>query len=388
MAQFGVFKGSPGELMRILYIVNVMGRGGAEIQLRDRARALVARGHDVTVVSMMPFLDFEDWLRDAGVRVCSLGVGGPATLPRALLRYVRIVRDFHPDVIHSHLFNATMFARGARMLPPALRGSFKALVCTSHSQREVKSIRYIAYRLTNHLGDVWTSVTREGIAVHEAHRAIPAGSAKWTPNGVDMTTYRPDAGVRADVRAELDITGDEFVWLALGSFRDDVKDYGTMLGALARVPGVSRLIIGGGGRLLKETAALADGLGVAGRVTFLGLRTDAERLLQAADAFVLSSKQEAMPNVLLQAAATQLPIVTTDVGEAREIVEHGVGGLVVCARDPVALAQAMAATEAYSPTERRRVGENAQRRVAQQFSMDQIVDRWEQLYRELLRQRP
>jgi len=369
--------------MRILYVVNQMARGGVEIQLRDRAAALVRRGHTVAVVSMMRFLDFEQSLEDAGVETAALGLDDRWSAPRALVRFAGVLRRFRPDVVHSHLFWATLFARTVRVIPPAFRGPWRVLVCSSHAQKEESSSRYVAYRLTSPLGDAWTSVTREGIAVHEAHGAIAPGTARWTPNGVDIGRYRQDDTARTEAREELAV-GNAFVWLALGSFRDETKDYSTMLDAMARVSGQSLLLIGGEGRLLEEKRALANRLGIAQRVRFLGLRSDVERLLQAADGYVLSSQTEAMPNVLLQASASALPVVTTDVGEASAIVEDGRGGVVVPRRNPQRLADAMRHVETLDPSTRRRMGEVGRARVAEQFDFDRVVNRWVALYEELL----
>jgi len=369
--------------MRILYITNVVAYGGAEKQLHDRAAALVRRGHTVAVVSMMPFRAFEASLGGLGVQTFSLGLGGRATVPRALREYLRVLRVFDPDIVHAHLFWSSMFSRMVRLLPPAARGRARVLVCSSHSQAEYPRARYLAYRLTNPLGDAWTSVSREGIAVHEAAGAIPRGSARWTPNGVDLGRFRADPAARLAVRAELGV-GERFMWLALGSFEAEWKDYGTMLRALARVPAGSLLFIGGDGALLEEKRQLAASLGLAERVRFLGLRPDPERLLQASDAYVMSSQTEGMPNVLLQAGATGLPVVTTNVGEASAIVQDGRTGLVVEPRNPERLAEAMVRIEQMDPARRRELGDAARDYVAASFDFERVVDRWEALYRELL----
>jgi len=369
--------------MRVLYVVNVMGRGGAEIQLRDAAVSLARRGHAVGVVSMMPFLDFEPWLREAGVETFTLGVTAPERMAAAVVRYARILRSFRPDVVHAHLYVAAMFVRMSRLLPHAWRGTSHVIVCSSHAQVERPTRRYLAYRLTNRLGDAWTGASREGIAIHERSGAIPPGTGLWAPNGIDVSGYARDARARTETRAELGV-GDAFVWLALGSFRDETKDFATMFRAFARVAGTSLLVIGGEGRLLEEKRALAATLGIGTRVRFLGLRTDVKRLLQAADAYVLSSQSEAMPIGLLEAAASARAIVTTDVGEARSIVLDGRTGYVVPPRDPSRLADAMARLEALDPATRLAMGGAGRAHVAAEFDLERVVDRWEALYRRLL----
>jgi glycosyltransferase involved in cell wall biosynthesis len=91
-----------------------------------------------------------------------------------------------------------------------------------------------------------------------------------------------------------------------------------------------------------------------------------------------------MPNVLLQAAASGLPIVTTNVGEASAIVQDGRGGFVVEPRNPERLAEAMTRVEQMDDLTRRQFGDAARTHVAQHFDFARVVDRWEALYRELL----
>jgi glycosyltransferase involved in cell wall biosynthesis len=370
--------------MRILYIINRVGCGGAEKQLHDRAVELARRGHSVGVISMAPFLDLERSLNVSRVETFTLGLEARSGLPAALKAYAGIVRRFAPDVIHSHLFWSSLLARTARLLPAAMRGGRRpVLVCSSHSQSEPSRARFVAYRLTDRLGDAWVSVSREGIAVHEAAGAIRRGAARWMPNGVELGRFQPNAAIRQAVRSELDV-GAQFVWLALGSFHAEHKDYSTMLRAFARVPDSgSLLLIGGEGALLGEKRELAASLGLDARVRFLGPRSDAERLLQAADAYVMSSQTEGMPNVLLQAAASGLPIVTTDVGEASAIVEDARGGFVVPPRDPARLAGAMSRLEAMDADARRGLGETGRAHVAEHFDFARVVDRWEDLYRDV-----
>ncbi len=108
----------------------------------------------------------------------------------------------------------------------------------------------------------------------------------------------------------------------------------------------------GDGLQRAEIAELVDHLGLQQVVTVMGVRDDIGQLMHAADAFVLSSKTEALPLVLLEAAASRLPIVTTDVGGCREIVLHGISGFVVPPSDAIALRRAMQHMMALSEEER------------------------------------
>jgi len=120
-----------------------------------------------------------------------------------------------------------------------------------------------------------------------------------------------------------------------------------------------------------------------GIITVLGHVEDMVALLQEADVAVLPSYREGTPRILLEAAACGLPIVATDVPGCREIVEHKVNGLLVPAKDPRALAEALRHL-AGNPVERRRMGEAGRKKVVEEFDERIVIARTLDVYRELL----
>jgi glycosyltransferase involved in cell wall biosynthesis len=121
--------------------------------------------------------------------------------------------------------------------------------------------------------------------------------------------------------------------------------------------------------------------GLTSNVSLLGLRTDVPALMQAADGFVMSSAWEGLPMVLLEASASSLPIVATDVGGSRDVIAEGETGFLSPAREPSSLADAMLRLMALSPDERRAMGDGARQRVMRTFDVERVADRWEELYR-------
>ena len=124
--------------------------------------------------------------------------------------------------------------------------------------------------------------------------------------------------------------------------------------------------------------------GIGASVTMMGERNDIPELLNAADAYVMSSAWEGAPIVLLEASASRLPIATTDVGGNGELVSDGKTGLLVAHRNPEALSQAMMRIMDMTPEERAAMGKAARKRVRDEFAMDAILDQWEALYAEFL----
>jgi glycosyltransferase involved in cell wall biosynthesis len=206
------------------------------------------------------------------------------------------------------------------------------------------------------------------------------------PNGVDVQAWRPDTHVRNAMRREALLDG-EFLWLAAGRL-EPVKDYPTLLAAMARAPQPSRLIVAGCGPLKDELLRLTAQLGLESRVRFLGFEEDLRPWMQAADGFVLSSHWEGLPIALLEAAACAVPAVATDVPGTREALLQGQTGFLAQAGDAPSLCQAMTAVMRLPLAERRAMGEQARQAVTERYSLKVVLDRWEALYQELLGQNP
>jgi glycosyltransferase involved in cell wall biosynthesis len=362
---------------RVAFVITSTGVGGAESQVLELARSFRSRGWGVGVVSMLPMHDQFLPLAGSGIRLASLDMASGVPDPRALVRLARLLRGWHPDVVHGHMVHAILLTRLARVLTPVPR-----LVSTMHNQEQGPQWRYYAYRLTNRLADVTTTVST--LALRETvrrHGATPGGIIV-VPNGIRMDPYETDAGLRESTRSSLGL-GRGFTWLTVGRLTE-AKRHTDLLAAMRvvreRAPGV-RLLIAGGGPLQEMLEAQVMEGGLTQNVSLLGLRRDVPALMQAADGFVMSSAWEGLPMVLLEASASALPIVATDVGGSRDVVDDGRTGFLCPPREPVQLAEAMLRLMALPAEEREAMGSEARRTASEVFALEGVVDRWEALYR-------
>ena len=368
-----------------LFISNLANDGGAEVQSIDLAHSLKARGWNVSVVSMLAPSDGGKSLYAQDIPVQTLDARG-WNMARPMLRLTRLLHEQPPHILHCHMSHAVLTARLARLVKrvPVVIGTLHGL--------KMYNVRGTGWRVretvngwTDWLSDATTVVCRAAGDRYVSNGAVSRESLRVIPNGVNTERFRFDATVRQRVRTELGLNS-EFVWLMVGRFQP-VKDHHTMLRVFARVAADcprSVLLLAGSGPLQGELSELARGLGIGSRVRFLGTRSDIPSLMNAADACVLSSIYEAMPMVLLEAAATGLPSVTTDVGGTGDIVLHGVTGFLAPPSNPEAIANAMLRLASLPAAVRTRMGEQARRHVAARFAMDQVVGQWESLYQELL----
>ena len=367
--------------MRILFLSTSMGMGGADSQLLSAARVMIARGHEVVIVSLTPLGPMGLQARALGIRTESLGMPRGIPDPRGLLRLARMTRDWRPDVVHSHMVHANLLARALRLIAPV-----PALVSTIHNIYEGGRLRMAGYRLSNGLVDHMTIVSQAAADRFVVEKIVPARLLTVVPNGVDTASIRAVPASEGEaLRRSLGIEG-RFAWLAVGRF-EVAKDYPNMLRAFARVrerhPEAVLLLVGRGS-LQPETEALARELGLADAVRFLGVREDVPVVMRAADAYVMSSAWEGMPMVLLEAGAAGLPIVSTRVGGNHEVVLDHQSGFLVPARDHEALGSAMLRL-ADMPAERRRVmGQRGQEHIERNYGLERVAERWEEIYRDVL----
>ena len=373
--------------MRIAYITACLGYGGAEQLIVDLSRVMSARGHTVLVVSMLNDTPHAEKLARIGVQVLTLDMQRGIPDLRAIFRLVRILRPWHPDVIHAHGFPANILSRVARLF---VRSS--VLVCTAHAFREEGRGAQWLYPLTDHLCTITTNVSQAAVDNYIRLKRVPRDRILFVPNGVDTSFFKPDSVVREETRRNLGIADKTFLWIAVGRLIE-IKAYDNLISAVALLPPSQRpqMCIVGEGHLeqvLKEQAARS---GLSEHIHFLGRRTDVNRLMNAADGYVMSSDGEGMPMVLLEAAASALPIVATDVGGNKEVLLHDRTGFIVPPRDSQAMADAMLKLQAMAPDLRLAMGQAGRTYICATYELSQIVLRWEQLYQQwhaLTQQKP
>jgi len=361
----------------IVFLLTSLSFAGAEVQVVNLATELRRRHWKVRVVSMLPPEALADKLEKQGIEYVSLNMRRGVADPRVLFKLARLLRGWRPQVLHCHMVHANLLGRLVRLLV-----SVPVVISTAHSINEGGWLRERLYRLTDSLASITTNISQAAVDRYVEVGAVPRGRIRFIPNGLDLETFRSNPELRQEMRRKLQLL-EPFIWLAVGRF-DEAKDYPTMLQAFARTAGEQPavLLLVGGDGLEEKMMPLVQRLGLESRVRFLGVRDDIQLLMKGADGYLMSSAWEGMPMVLLEAAATGLPIVTTDVGGNREVVEDEVSGFVVAPGDPDGLARAIQRMMELPAVERHMMGEAGRRRVEQRFGLQAIVDQWEALYAE------
>jgi UDP-glucose:(heptosyl)LPS alpha-1,3-glucosyltransferase len=211
---------------------------------------------------------------------------------------------------------------------------------------------------------------REAALLTETYGKVRAPIAV-IPNGVDVARFRPaTVEERAASRRELGLDPSAPVAIFIGH-EFDRKGLPIALDALVRTPEVHLLVVGGTAEMIDRARTSADQLGLADRVTFAGLLPDPVRALASSDVLVLPSAYEANALVVLEALACGIPVVSTPVGAAPDLIVDGVNGYVI-ERDAADLARRLTAIRD-APTGSFRA---ACRATAEEYSWTHIAARY------------
>lgn len=352
--------------------------GGAETFLINLT-AQLADQYDQTVICLTGNGALLDRLRQIGIEAVSVGMAGKGDLA-ALWRLVALVRRFRPEVLHTHLFHASLLGS---IIGRLLR--IPVVLSTEHTAG-LHGYRGSMARIRTGLSDKVVAVSW---AVREALVRVGVRPSKIEVivNGLPLDQFQKQ-GERERVRSELGIPPGAVVIGKVAGFRP-VKGHEDLVRAFSQVAGefpCSLLLLVGDGVRRRPVEQLVRELGLSGRVIFAGFRQDVPVLLSAMDVLALASLWEGMPLSVLEAMAAGLAVVATRTGGIPEVVVEGETGLLVPPGDPAALAGALREVLRH-PDRTQQMGEAGRRRMDGAYDIRRTAQAYHQVYQALLRRR-
>ena len=373
----------------ILQVIDSFHQGGTERQAVQLTRMLHETGRYTVHVAC---------LTNEGILkrdIEQLGLGPIHAFPtvsfyhpsivRQTARFVRVLRRLKIDLVHTHDFYTNILGMAAATLagvPHRIASRRETDPGRTAAQRWVERRAFAAARRV--------VVNADAIGADLVAHGVPPAKIRTVYNGLDPARFQITTGTRQGRRAAFGIPDDRHVVTIVANLRLVLKDHPTFLRAAAKVhaaaPGTT-FVVAGEGPLLEPLRQLAADLGIADHVYFIGRCQNVADLLSVSDIGVLSSVSEGFPNVLVEYMAAGLPVVTTDVGGAREAVSDGTTGFVVPPRD----ADAMAGRILHllgDPRERVTMGGVARRIAWEKFSCAAQLAAVEGLYEQLFAAAP
>lgn len=328
--------------MEIVHVVENLDRGGLERTVVDLIASQRDAGHECRVICLFKLGLLARELLASGVRVDACGKR-PGLDLRALRRARALIRQSPDAVIHTHNAMAHYYAVLASLGLPV-----KCRINTRHGMggRTRSGRQEWLYRQSLRGTDYAVAVCEAARQRFAADGMRPRRALLSVPNGIRLERFRPaDDVARQSLVAELGLPTGSRIIGTVGRLQP-VKDHALLLRAFAKVRvqvPEAALVIVGDGPLRAALEAQAEQAGLSDAVRFMGDRHDVPRLLTGMEVFALTSTSEGYSVALLEACASSLPIVATDVGGNREIVRHGVNGRLVPSGDAAAIATALIA---------------------------------------------
>jgi glycosyltransferase involved in cell wall biosynthesis len=382
--------------IRVVHIITRLDKGGSSEVVLELAARMNRDRFNVEIVTGDtgdPICDLSRYTRETGV---------PITVFKRLVREIhplydllacitlyRHLRRVRPHIAHTHSSKAGILGRiaaAACRAPIVIHqphghvfyGYFGSL-----ASRIFVWIERVAARITDRI----ITLTELGKQDHIRYGIGPADLFVPIPCGIDLARFSGDKADGQALRAELGLRPDERLVLWAGRLTP-IKGCDVFLRACALVaprrPG-ARFYILGDGPLAGELKALSSALGLDDAVRFMGQQSNIPTWMAAADLFVLSSLNEGLGRVLLEAMASHTPIVATAVGGVGEIVDTGVTGILVPPSDPERLSEGML-TLLHDHETASMYGKNGYEKV-REYDTERMVEKTALLYEELIREK-
>lgn len=371
-------------MTRIMHVITTMGPAGAETMLCRIAAGMDTSHFENEIVSLTGILDLADKMQEIGVRVRTLGMEKSIPNPLLVMRLARWIRESKPDVIHTWMYHANLV--GA--LAARIAGDIPVVWAIHHNSLDPNVDKRRTLLVSRACSILSKRLPARIVCCSEAslqlHRSLGYAPEKLEviPNGVDLRHLKPDLSARDSVRDELGIPIESPIIGIAARFHPH-KDHRNFIRAAARLhqrrADVHFVLCGMGITCQNlELAGWIEATGLRDCCHLLGPREDMPRLFSAMDIACTASRSEAFPVTICEAMACGTPCVVTDVGDSAMIA--GETGVVVPARDPVALDEGWRKLLDAGSEERRRLGMAARERVERHFALPGIVERYQSIY--------
>lgn len=246
--------------------------------------------------------------------------------------------------------------------------------------------RILAQRLLSNFCDAILAPSEESRKEYSRDIRIKPDKIQVIYNGIDLNRFRLNRSeLIKEIRGAFDFGSDDIVIGSIARF-DPVKNMGGLVKAFSKIEkttlGPVKLLLVGDGPELPGIQKMAFGLGLRDRVVFTGMRRDIPDCLGMMDIYVQPSRFEGIPNSVLEAMASGLPVIATNVGGLHEIVEDGKTGFLVDLDNEAGLIRAIEFLIRHADR-RRQMGTDGRKGVISQFSISKMVSDYEDLYERL-----
>jgi len=378
----------------VVHVIYRLSTGGMENGLVNLINQMPADRYRHAIICIDKYTDYIRRIRREDVEVFALNKRAGLDI-FALLRFWKLLRRLRPRIVHTRNLGALEFQL------PALLAGVKVRVQGEHG-RDTSDLhgtnkKYLRFRkLLDPVVCQYIALSVNLAEWLKTRVGVSSAKIRQIYNGVDCNRFKiaeDNSFFRRSILPFGFAPDDAVIIGTIGRLQKE-KDQLTLVRAFLNLKDMLyhgqdkiRLVLVGDGPLLKPIEQLLKENGAESMVWLAGTRDDVPEIMQALDIFVLPSLIEGVSNTILEAMATGLPVVATNVGGNPELVLDGETGFLVPAADPLSMAKAIH-TYCMSGEDRRAHGCAGRRRVQKVFSLQNMVNGYLEVYDELLGSAP
>lgn len=378
---------NPSPTPLVTHIVSGLGGGGAEMMLYKLLSKINPQSFRSEVISLTDEGLFGLKIKELGISIYTLGMRRGRVSYSGVSYLSEILKRNSPAIIQTWMYHADLIGGlvGKRSIKAPIVWNLRADIVPFVNDKKTYLLTRGCALFSSFLP---TRIISCSEVTRQSHISFGYNAARMVtiPNGFDLEVYRTDSATALSVRQELGIQPNVPLIGLMTRFnqRKDLPNFVEAAGHFIKAIPQARFLICGH-EMNQENEKLMNMLDQAkikGSCFILGRREDIPRLTTALDVATSSSASEGFPNVLGEAMACGVPCVATDVGDSALII--GNTGIIVPPKNPQALADGWKKILMMDVEERRNLGRAARQRIEENFSLDSVVARYENLYRELL----
>ncbi len=359
--------------MKILYVITGLGIGGAERQLVNLSDEL-SYNNEIMIIS----LTNNHKLLPTNKNIIISEINTNKTIYgfiKSILYIKKTIIDFNPDIVHAHMFHAIIITRIVRVFT-----KINKLISTSHCINEMRRFSMLIYRLTDHLTDLSTNVSKMANEEYINKSAWPMSKSIVVENGIDTDYFTFTVKGRMKIRSILNINNNTKIILAIGRLVEE-KNYTLLIKSFAQVykhnANIKLLIIGSGPQK-DYLLNLSHKLQIYNNLIFLGEQQNVVDWISACDIFILTSKFEGFGLVVAEAMACERVVVATNCGSIKNITNGN--GFVVNLDDEDLLVSNLTKALSLEQNICDDIGKQSREHIIKNYSIKSVAEKWRKIY--------
>ncbi len=370
----------------VVHVIHHLIMGGMENGLVNIVNRMPHSRYRHAIVCIEYFSEFRQRIKRPDVEVYTLNKK-PGRNPKHLFQMYKMFKALRPSIVHS---------RNLSGLDALLPAALARVPCRIHGEhgRDADDVKgqnrkhQLLRKLHKPLVDMFVPLSRDLERYLTDSIGVPEQKIRTICNGVDTSRFRPRTGARQSELA-MRVPEGKIIVGTVGRLQP-VKNQRDLVDAFAHVcrqepelAGRAYLVLVGDGSESQKIQSQVDELGLSDKIWLAGSREDIPELMRDMDVFVLPSLTEGISNTILEAMASGLPVVATDVGGNPELVDEGETGTLVPSQNIERMASSIAE---YIRNNDKRIQHGAQsrRQSENRFSIDTMVSNYMALYDDML----